>query len=149
MKHSINKIAVLLLFAVLPAFGDEAKTTQGNAVVTVADKTYTLPIQQCVKPRTDTYEGETITTYDIKAFNAEANIKLWVRGTKDSEENQSTYKLDFDGGGLSENGASYSKQMPFDQFDGKSLHFKGVVRPFSIKNKDRAEVTVEITISCQ
>lgn len=157
MKYLIRLLATSsLLVMTLTACGDEKKeqkdesgnSDKGHAVITIDSKTYTLPIQICSEPHTGIYEGEKVTHYSIQASDKEYNIKFSIFGTDDDEGKRSTFLFELNGGFL-KNGTSYSKEMPFELFDGKSLHFTGTAVAKKMKSKDKSEKSVEIAVACK
>ena len=169
MKHSINKIITLLLFAVLPACGDEAKTTQGSnvvgndketikkaekkekasigaVVITLNGETYELELAKC------SFITKDHSVYLINTKKEKDNPKAPLftsQGTSGKGLNASyTFKPE---GSEMHGGTTYSGEMPFEQFQNNELIFKGEAKSFNLGDgitAIRGVEAIEFKVTC-
>ncbi len=146
MENSINKIAVLLLFAVLPACGDKANTTQvstaadnekdvaktatgkgkstiGNVVIKLNGKTYELELAKC-------YSQKSVYLINTKKDKNYLKAPFFTSQGSKGKGFSASYSFTPEGSEM-HGGTKYSGEMPFDQFKNNEIIFKGEAKSFN------------------
>ncbi len=116
-----------------------------TAKITISEKSYTLPIRLCNKPRTDTFKGQSITHYSILAQNSPIGAKkiifpiFSISGVTGDKGNIANYKLELNSNGLKK---TYSGKAPYEIFDSGKIHYKGKTK------EGKKIVPIEIRVNC-
>ncbi len=152
--NAIKKITLILLgigfFSI--AAGDLIDKVKGEAIITVADKTYTLALQKCHNA-TNTVEGKIHSAFVIATHESrkskEPGSRFSALGSKAEGKTKASYRLQVDGG-FSKGGTDYRGKMPFESFKDNKLVFEGKANSIRKENKkpEKGLVPINITVSC-
>ena len=123
----------------------------GDANLIVGEKKYKLSVSTCSKPTTNTYDGETISTYKIHAkqdFDKKReSLTLSINGEKEPQDTESNGAyLTFELGG--EPNITLTAKMPYSVFNGKKLQYKGKATMGVMFTSEKQDVPFEITVNC-
>ncbi len=132
------------------AYADNTKNElKGEAIITVENKIYTLPLRKCYNA-SNNVDGKKNEVFVMATHLSRRSKVTGPRFTAlGSLTGKTGFKLNFKGG-PSNGGILYQAKMPFDSFKENKLVFKGKADSIKRENKKpiRKIVAIEINIKC-
>ena len=153
MNNNYSFIILISLSLISMVNADNsANKEQGEAIIIVDEKTYSLHLQKCYSA-TKMVEGKDHSVFVFATHQSRKSKGVGPRfsslGSKSTESAQISYRLQLDGG-FSKGGSEYAGKIPFESFNDNKLIFEGEAR--SLKKKDKKIIKkilpISISIKC-
>ena len=153
MKLINSLILITLLFTIFSVNADStSQEVKGEAIITVANKTFTLALQKCHNA-TNTVEGKFHSAFVIATHQSrkskEPGHRFSAIGSKTEGKTKASYRLQVDGG-FSKGGTGYRGKMPFKSFKDNKLFFEGKSNSIRKENKKPVKglAPINIKVTC-
>lgn len=153
--YNINKKLISsCLFVVFFSFSyANAEIAKGEAIIMIADKTYTLALKKCYDTATlvkgKEFSAFIISTHTSRVSKVDGPPVFTLLGTQNSAETKASYRLSINGG-VRKDGVGYRGKLPFSSFSDNKLVYKGEANSLRKVGKKliKAVVPIEITVTC-